>query len=155
MITLQFSRVGGPETWAIAAFERGWCSHVDAVLPDGSLLGARCDAIGGQPPGVRIRPAGYEAWTRVEIVHLPATAEVEAAFWSFLHDQVGTPYDELAIAGFAFDRDWRNPAAWFCSELIARALEVSRWLPALLSCAVNEITPRDLELLVSPWGLAA
>lgn len=157
VITLQFSATGGLESDAIKLFSRGWPSHVDAMFPGagGTLLGARSDVIGGQPPGVRIRPLGYETWQHTQVIQLNATPEQEDAFHRFLFAQVGKPYDKIAIAAFAVARDWREPDSWFCSELIAAALEACDWFPAPLANVVNEITPRDLLLLVSPWAVAA
>ena len=40
-ITLQFVTCSDPGSWAIRTFQRGWCSHVDSVMDDGRLLGAR------------------------------------------------------------------------------------------------------------------
>ncbi len=151
MITLQFVAMNDPASEAIRLFERGWPSHVDAVLP-GGLLGARSDTIGGKPPGVQLRALDYEAFDKRLLVHLPATPDIEARFLAFLQSQLGKPYDKLAIAAFAVGRDWRTPDAWFCSELVAAALEQSGWFPAPLSNAANEITPRDLLLAVSPWA---
>ena len=153
MITLQFAAMSDPGSEAIKLFSRGWPSHVDTVLRDG-LLGARSDALAGVPPGVQIRPPGYEAFERTLTVKLPSTPQIEAAFRAFLDAQIGKPYDKLAIAAFAVERDWREPGAWFCSELVAAALEASGWFPALLANPANEITPRDLLLAVSPWAVA-
>ena len=57
-ITLQFVTSRDPESWAIRTFQRGWCSHVDSVMDDGRLLGARSDG------GVQIRPPNYEKFAR-------------------------------------------------------------------------------------------
>lgn len=151
MIDLQFVAMSDPGSEAIRLFERGWPSHVDAVLPDGSLLGARSDGIGGQLPGVRIRPANYETFDQRLVVSLACEPAIEGAFLAFLRAQLGKPYDKLAIAAFAVGRDWRERDAWFCSELIAAALEACGWFPKPLANAANEITPRDLLLTVSPW----
>ena len=59
MISLQFSALNDIASEAIKLFERSWCSHVDAILPDGTLLGARADIYGNVPAGVQIRPPGY------------------------------------------------------------------------------------------------
>ena len=59
-ITLQFETTSDPGSWAIRTFQRGWCSHVDTVMDDGRLLGARLDH------GVQIRPPNYEKFSRVE-----------------------------------------------------------------------------------------
>ena len=152
MIRLQFSAMADPASEAIKIFERGWPSHVDAVMDDGSLLGARHDAVGGAPPGVQRRPQGYVAFSRTLVVSLPvASPQMDGAWRDFLLAQIGKPYDTLAIAAFAVDRDWHNPSAWFCSELQAAALEACGWFPKSLANAANEITPRDLLLAISPW----
>jgi hypothetical protein len=53
MIRLQFVLGTGLSSQAIAWFSAGHFSHVDAVLPDNRLLGARSDVVGGKPPGYR------------------------------------------------------------------------------------------------------
>lgn len=116
------------------------------------MLGARSETIGAVPPGVQIRPAHYEVWTRTEILKIEAFPTCEEEFHAFLHEQIGKPYDWEAIIAFAVHRNWRMHDAWFCSELIAAALESSAWFPEPLSEAVNEITPRDLLLILSPWA---
>lgn len=123
----------------------GWATHAEAVLPDGSLLGAHIDG------GVQIRAAGYDkiTTTRELIVEITAvTPDAEVAFYAFCHQQVGKPYDVTAIVGFALNRDWRQSDSWFCSELMAAALETCGYLPKL-SAADNHISPRDLLLVLS------
>lgn len=127
-------------------FERGWCSHVDAVLDSGELLGAHLDG------GVAIRAPNYETWARVKRLALPATETQAQDFYGFMRSQIGKPYDSWAIAGLVIGRDWRSPDSWYCSEATARGLEVSKWFPAPLSDGVEFITPRDQELIVSPWA---
>lgn len=152
MIRLQFSAMDDPASEAIKLFERGWPSHVDALLDDGTLLGARSDSVGGKSPGVQIRPSWYAAFSHVEVVMLGATILQREAWLNFLLAQVGKPYDILAIVAFTMGRDWRQPDSWFCSELQAAALESCGWFPRPLANAANEITPRDLLLAVSPWA---
>jgi hypothetical protein len=144
-IVLQFVGGNDPLSKLIKDFERGWCSHVDAVLDSGELLGARLDG------GVAIRPANYETFAQVKRVGVPAPDATVQEFYGFLRAQLGKPYDEWAIAGFAVGRDWRSPDHWFCSELIAAGLEQAHWFPEPLSETANFITPRDLELVLSPW----
>jgi hypothetical protein len=60
-ITLQFVTCSDPGSWAIRTFQRGWCSHVDSVMDDGRLLGARPDA---GVAGVQIRPPNYQKFVR-------------------------------------------------------------------------------------------
>lgn len=153
MIRLQFSTTETFASEAIRVFERGLPSHVDVVLDNGSLLGARDDAIGGRPRGVQIRPPAYEVWSRTWIVELLETPNSQTRLWGFLESQLGKPYDETAIAGMALGRDWRSTDAWFCSELVAAGLEVSGWFTRPLCDGVNAITPRDLMLILSPWNV--
>jgi hypothetical protein len=151
-IVLQFAAMDDPASEAIKFFERGWPSHVDAVLPDGRLLGARSDVVMGIPAGVQIRPAGYEEFTRTCVLTLETDPEIEKAFYSFLFTQLGKPYDKTAIVAFAFHRDWQEEDSWFCSEMQAAALLASKFLPNPLSEVANVITPRDCLLIASPWG---
>lgn len=139
MIRLQFSTESGILSEIIRTFDHGWCSHVDAILPDNTLLGARSDG------GVQIRPPNYTKFTRTQIVSIPID---DKPFLEFLHAQVGKPYDSTAIFAFAFDRDWREDDSWFCSELQAAALE-KVWFQHKLSTAANRITPSDLLLALS------
>lgn len=129
-------------------FDHGEYSHVDTVLPDGSLLGARDDVIDGIPTGVQIRPASYvedEAKCRVSI---PCTSAQETAYYDFVQAQIGKPYDETAIAAFVVGRNWRDPDSWFCSELVSAGLEAG-WVVSPLSAPCNKIAPDDLLLVVS------
>lgn len=72
-------------------------------------------------------------------------AEARAVAWAA--DQIGRPYDWRAIAGMPFRRDWRDPRAWFCSEIWAAAFEAIG-LPLVHAEALDRVTPRDL--LMSP-----
>ena len=147
MIRLQFSTENLLSSELIRTYDHGWCSHVDAVLPDGTLLGSRVSG------GVQIRQPGYAKFSKTELVNLPTTDPIEEQFYVFLKGQVGKPYDSSAIEAFVFDRSWRKPDSWFCSELIAAALEDSRFFPHKLSTPANRITPADLLLTLSAYNL--
>lgn len=151
MITLQFVMGGGISSKAIAWFSSGVFSHVDCVLPNGTLLGARSDAVGGAPPGVQIRPPGYETWKLRYKMSLKVDPRKEDNFYTFLHKQIGKPYDKTAIWGFASGRDWRENDSWFCSELQSAGLEDAGVLPMLYS-PTNKITPAALALVMSAVG---
>jgi hypothetical protein len=160
MIRLRFVTGNSWISAAIRAGERdGWCTHVEAVMPDGTLLGAHLDG------GVQARPDGYDKteMTRELFVELSIILDAsqtrlfalqhqapayENIFYNFLRDQLGKPYDTEAVLGLGVGRDWRNADSWFCSELIAAALEVCGYLPKL-SAADNHVSPRDLLLVLS------
>jgi hypothetical protein len=129
----------------------GWATHAEVVMPDGTLLGAHIDG------GVQARPPGYDKakMTRELIVELnfgnfvgtigsnrqADIGAMEAAFYNFLRAQLGKPYDVTAIAR-------RTDDSWFCSELVAAALEDCGYFPKL-SANDNHISPRDLLLILS------
>lgn len=122
----------------------GWPTHAEVVLPDGGLLGAHFEG------GVAIRQKhyDYDVMKRELIVDIPAFERLEKRFYDFLYAQLGKPYDWRAVFGLGLGRNWRDPEKWFCSELVAAALEASGWVPPL-SAVDNHISPRDLLLVLS------
>lgn len=159
MITLRFVTGNDFISNAIRAGERdGWTTHVEALMPDGTLLGAHLQG------GVLARPMGYDKGTAtrelyvefdagVDLVKQPGnepmkSVEKEDAFCAFLRDQLGKPYDLSAIAGLALDRDWHAADSWFCSELQAAALEQCGYFTPLASIN-SHVSPRDLLLTLS------
>jgi hypothetical protein len=148
-VTLQFVRGRGLASRLIAWFGGGpRFSHVDVVLPDGTLLGSRSDRVAGVPSGVQIRPASYTTGEAALQVQLPCTPSHAKAFYEFLHAQLGKPYDHMSILGFIVGRNWREDDTWFCSELASAALEHAGLLRQLAARA-SKITPGDLLLVLS------
>lgn len=148
-ITLQFVSADDLGSAAIQWFSAGVVSHVDAVLDDGALLGARSDDAGGEPPGVRIRPANYHDFARVVRVVLPAPAAMVDEFYRSIRAELGKPYDHEGIIAFVFGRDWRDPSAWFCSELQGAMLEACGYFANPLATPSNKLTPAGLLLACS------
>ena len=147
-VTLQFCSFGSLMGRVIEWFTQGDVGHVDVVLPDGTLLGAQDEAgLGGKPSGVQIRPPNYGGMTHIVRVEIPCNDA--AAGLAFARAQIGKPYDVTAIEAFVADRDWRNPAAWFCSELAAATLEQAGAFPHPLASPANRITPAALLLVCS------
>lgn len=150
-ILFQFVCEKAISSQVIAWFSTGHFSHVDAVLDDGSLLGARSDRVGGRPAGVQIRPPNYISFSLRVVMAIPATDSLNAAFYAFLRSQVGKPYDSEAIWAFLFNRNWRETDSWICSELQAAGLEQAGVTPRLY-LAANKITPVSLALAISAVG---
>jgi hypothetical protein len=125
-------------------------SHVDSVLPDGRLLGARSDKIMGIAPGVQIRPSIYVELEHdlITRVNIPCTDQQEKLYYEFVKSQIGKPYDKTAIFAFIVDRDWTEPDSWFCSELNSAAT-MHCGLFKHLACPRNKIDPGDLIFLIS------
>ena len=109
------------------------------------------DEIGGAPAGVQIRTPDYDVWTRREMISLPSGGN--DAWLAFLTSQIGKPYDPTAIVAFAVERDWREADSWFCSELQTVALERAGFFPQAIETPSNEITPRDLLMMLSGWRI--
>lgn len=144
-ITLQFATEASLGSWAIRVYSRGRASHVDTVMPDGRLLGARYRG------GVAIREPDYARFSWSKRIELPATDSVASAYAAFLEAQLGKPYDLDAIAAFTLDRDWRRPDTWFCSEIVCAGLEASGFVPKLATPA-NRVTPEMLLFLCSAFA---
>jgi hypothetical protein len=150
-ISLQFVEGTGVGSAMIKWFGHGKFSHVDCVLPDGSLLGARSDVIQGVPAGVQIRPAGYMTGP-VERVDIPCTAEQEQMFYSYGRSQIGRAYNQLGIIAFVFSVGWTNEEERFCSEFATMCLRGAGML-GQLSEPPNKIDPDSLRLILSAvWG---
>jgi hypothetical protein len=147
-IVLQFVEGSGLGSGMIKWFGHGAFSHVDAVLPDGTLLGARNDDIDGVPAGVQIRPASYVADEHVRRISLPASDAQATAFYDFMHAQIGKPYNKIGIVAFAVNASWSSVGAWFCSQVVTAALQAAAWLRDL-SEPPNKIDPDDLFLILS------
>lgn len=141
-VRFQFVRSDDCISDAIAWFSAGKFSHVDIVLDDGTLLGARSSG------GVLIRAADYGKWSRRVAIDVPCTALQKQAVTDYARDQLGKPYDRLAIVGFLLGKSWRDTDAWFCSELAAAAGERGGLWPPLYSPA-NRITPAAFALMCS------
>lgn len=124
-------------------------SHVDIVTPDYRFLGARAEVESGFPAGVQIRKEGYVHFERTLMVNLPCTDAVAESFYRWAYKQIGKPYDKLAIFAFAAERNWRDPNAWFCDEMVAAGLEVAGYFDHPLAFAVNKLTPDGLLLALS------
>jgi len=145
-IKLQFVCEAALSSQIIAWFSSGYFSHVDAVLHNGYLLGARNDWTGKGaavvPPGVRIRPPGYRKFSRRVVMDVPATSVQTKNFYDYLMMQLGKPYDHRAILGFLFNRDWREDDSWICSELQTAAGEYTGPELQVASMTAAGILPR-------------
>lgn len=145
-VRLQFVLGAGWSSRLIAWYGQGYggFSHVDAVLPDGSLLGARYDRCGGQEPGVRIRPQGYERWLRRTLVTVPCTAQQAAAWQRWLRGELGKQYDPQAIWAFALGLAPKKDGRWICSACQNAGLRDGAQLAHASSVPDSQVTPDAL-----------
>src|SRR4051812_6414130 len=115
-IRLRFACEDGLPSHLIEFYGHGHWSHVDVVMNDGLLLGARIKG------GVAIRPADYGHFIRTSEIRLPCDDATAARYMALVTAELGKPYDTVGIVGFAAGRDWRSDSSWFCSELAGRML---------------------------------
>jgi hypothetical protein len=171
VIELQYVLGYGFESGAIAYAGKAF-SHLDTVITDkhswrfgcgaGCLIGARSDRIRDIDPGVQIRPPFYDdrtgspigsGWKRRTVVQIEGPAHKVRAYYDFIYDQRGKPYDSRAILDFITGslrtRDWRDPSAWFCDELVCSGLEVSKFVQRLHLIPSNRVNPGGSFLLIS------
>lgn len=136
IIKLQFSAQNKIGSMLIRWRDWSDYSHVDTLLPDGSLLGARGD-------GIKIRDP-YKISNKL-ILCIEVTEQQEKDYYAVLFEQLGKPYDYAGISGFIINRDWQEDDKWFCSELIMYCLMKAN-IKILNIEHLNRITPNHMIL---------
>lgn len=141
MIRLRATRQEGLIPWAIRAHTLSDWDHIEIALNNGWFLGSHPNG------GVQERHPHYiePLDSLFLLIDAPAVDE-----W-VLHNarsQIDKPYDHAAIFGASRRRDWHNPNAWICSELIAWSFEQAG-VPILSPQVLGRISPRDI--LLSPY----
>lgn len=122
----------------------GLWSHVAAQLPNGKLLDARSDVLGGVPVGVQIRDPETEPVKRSALVEIPGNY---GAWRRFLESQIGREYDVADIWGDIIGRRLHDPGRWICSALQTQALKAAGSLKDL-PIEDSQVTPDSLYLIV-------
>jgi hypothetical protein len=149
MIRIRF--VAGIDTISRAIQVRsGLCmpftpSHVECVTPDGKYAGQHFEG------GMQAREPGYDKSILEHelFVDLPASEEQADAFYAFIEDRIGEPYDWTAILDYAMPFNLHTFNHAICSAVMVLALrraEVLRWP---LAVPAHLISPRDLLLMLS------
>ena len=131
----------------------GGFSHVDAVLPDGTRLGARNDEVktpsGTYAAGVQIRPADYGVWIRRRDVSIPVSDFTFRRWLRSAKDRIGAHYDQGAIVDFVIgSKRLHEPGHWICSALQADLLACVGLLKPV-PIPFSQVTPDSLFLMVS------
>jgi hypothetical protein len=124
--------------------EMGKVSHVEAVMPNGSIIAA---LIG---EGVVRKPADYDKTSTSQIFVDVAMSSYALDLWmGYLESRLHRPYDMDAIVGIALHLNWRQRGGFICSMLQTLALRQACTFPVPLSEPAHEVTPRDLLLMLS------
>jgi hypothetical protein len=122
----------------------GEVSHVEMVLPDGSIISALSDR------GVCHVEGDYDTTSTMQIFVDFPLADLDFLRWiAYLRSRLGRPYDWDSIYGEALFLDWRRPGGMICSMLAALSLREAGVFPRPLSEPAHEISPRDLLLMLS------
>lgn len=147
-VSLQFVREARLSSDLIAWFSAGTFSHVDAVMPDGSLLGAFERAVSGYRSGVQIRRPGYINLAAQVRVDIEVTQDQRDQWEAFLRAQIGKAYDWGAIEGFVTGRYSPKSGQWICSAVQTAGVEVPKIIRQLF-LEPSKITPVALLLVLS------
>jgi hypothetical protein len=142
-LVLRFVTTSDPVSAGIRFAEDFWASHVEAVMPDGTYLGAHADG------GVQARAPNYDdtIWTKQLFLALPCDDVPQ--FVKFLTGKIGRPYDIESILGFVLRLDQHVPMHVICSALMVLALRSCGYFGVPLSRPAHEISPADLLLILS------
>lgn len=136
----------------------GGFSHIDCLMSDGSLIGARDDVITvdgvAYPSGVQRRPAEYERWIRRAVISLVVEPHEATAWEYWLERQIGDQYDQDAIWGFLLGRRDHARGHWICSALAAGSLEAIGKLHRL-PVPTCQVTPDAFRLIASTLGASS
>ena len=156
VIVLRFVRSKGLTSDAIVWLEKTCMpfppSHVECVTPEGKWLGQHMDG------GMLAREAGYDHDDvatmiptaacpdgRCEIfVKLEVTQEQAAAFYKYMEDSIGQPYDWEAIIGFADAGHHHLLNHAICSAKCELGLRACNYFPWPTAVPAHLVDPRDL-----------
>lgn len=118
-------------------------SHTEAVLRDGSIIGAY-----GQ--GVVRNAINFDKTSSAQMfVDIPRTAEQINAWELFLMTKIGTPYDYAAVAGFALHANMHTPGHVICSALMTDALRHNGVVSEKQFKPDHMTSPGDLAMALS------
>jgi hypothetical protein len=146
-VTLQFSRpdFASEQPWnrliseGICKETRSEICHVDAVMPEGTLIGAH---IGG---GIQERPADYQKWGLRIRVTIPATEGQASIFYAYARAMLGTKYDVKDIFGIALSDARLHDA----NKMICSGFATVATLKAALGRVAKDwwlISPEELRI---------
>lgn len=107
----------GPDVYSsiIQRIDGGDYSHCGIIMPDDTVIEATYHA------GVRRRRLDSLLTDKPNHSIVEFALPDEVAMQNFAIAQIGTKYDWTGVLGIGFSRDWQDPSAWWCSELLMAA----------------------------------
>ena len=100
-----------------------WSQWSHCALVDGGyIIEASATKAGRHKAGVRVRLLSelLAESSHHEYIKIPCSDPHAALAWALM--QVGRPYDYRGVLGFPLRGDWQADDSWFCSELVAAAI---------------------------------
>lgn len=131
IVRLKFSSNRTFSSWVVRKFTASDVSHVDYVFEDGKCYGAL--------PVVGVDYTHHKKFDNSYYCEIEV--QDKSKIEQFLLAQWGKKYDWKSIIAFPFRAPWNKDKKWFCSELVAAALEQE---VELFQDKYNRITPADL-----------
>lgn len=117
-ITVIFTRRRHVGSALLRAWMHSRYSHCALLDPaTGTVIEAVATGVRERPLADMVRDASH-----YEAISIPCRDPVQVL--AAARSQIGKPYDWKGVMAFWFRRNWRDDRAFFCSELIAWALEV-------------------------------
>src|SRR6266550_273034 len=127
----------------------GSVSHVEAVMPDGSIIASLMGS------GVQRLAGDYcQTNTMQIIVDLHMTWEMYAAWQHFLESRIGWPYDWKDFWGLVADFDEHSQGCLICSALQVDALRHCLYFPRPLAQKYHFVTPVVLLMMLQALPLS-
>lgn len=118
-----------------------WSDWSHVALVDGFEVIEATASRGVQPAPLGEAIARASSYALVDIVTRDPAAAIAAA-----RSQIGKRYDWTGAFGIGLHRDWQEDDAWFCSELVAWAFQVTNQ-PLLRVEIMRRVTPQHLWML--------
>lgn len=139
MIQLLFTRKRTLASFAIRAFCGSRWSHVALVDGDHVIEATGLHGVRRVPLTTAMR--GVSHHELVNLIDADPGPVIAAA-----KTQLGKPYDFLAIVGLWLRSGWDETDSWFCSELVAWALEQGGH-PRFRARDISRVTQQHLWML--------
>lgn len=130
-------------SWLVSTWTGQWPSHVEFVIGNGKYLGSDIDVGVAEVDDEYYKDSKFK---RVKYYKILVSKTEHDLVYIYAREQLGKDYDTIALIGNIFRRNWQETKNWFCSELVAWALEKAG--NSVIRNRTNRVTPGDL--LLSP-----
>lgn len=133
-------------------------THAECLTPEGTYIGMHGKPHDGFPAGMVERAVGYDIKSlyvmpdgrRCDIiVDLPCTKAQQDAFYAFVRNSIGEPYDWSAPWGFLLGGHHHRKFNSTCSAKMLMSLRACNYFPWPLTKPAHEINPADLLTILS------